>query len=137
MRFWRWRKMSWVLAIWTGIFLAWIIGGIASRPSQDCPPGDQFCVNASDAGTGIGVGLIIVFWFIGFVVLSLVWFMTRPRDRRECPVCGNDVKKGVTVCGLCGHDFKAALVTSRTAAPASAATAAVQPVHEETRDEIP
>ena len=46
--------MSWVLTIWTGIFLAGIISGIASRPSQDCPPGDQFCVNLSDAGTGIG-----------------------------------------------------------------------------------
>jgi hypothetical protein len=42
--------------------------------------------------------------FMGFVVLSLIWLMSRPKVR-TCPICGNDVNKGVTLCGSCGHDF--------------------------------
>ena len=33
----------------------------------------------TDIGTGIGVTLIGGLWFVGFLVLSIVWFMTRPR----------------------------------------------------------
>ena len=66
--------------------------------------GDQLCVDASDVGTGIGVALIVFLWFLGFVVLSLAWFMTR-RKGRTCPHCGDDVKKGRTTCKSCGYDF--------------------------------
>ena len=68
----RWRKMTWVIWIWNVIFLIWIIGGIADRPSQNCVKGDTLCQNASDAGTGIGVALIVILWFLGFIVLSLI-----------------------------------------------------------------
>jgi ribosomal protein L37E len=30
--------------------------------------------------------------------------MTRPKTR-DCPRCGNDVKKGVTVCDACGFNY--------------------------------
>jgi hypothetical protein len=96
--------MTWVLAVWNVLFLIWIIAAVSDRPSEDCPPGDQLCVDASDVGTGIGVVLIFLLWFIGFLVLSLVWFMTRPKGR-TCPHCGEDVKKGLTVCRKCGYDF--------------------------------
>lgn len=98
------RVMSWVLIIWNAIFLIWIIAGVADRPSQDCPSGDTLCQDASDVGTGIGVGLILVLWFMGFVALSLVWFMTRPKGRL-CPACGTTARKGETACRKCGHDF--------------------------------
>lgn len=100
--------MTWVLNLWNVIFLVWIIVGIADRTSKNCAKGDQLCINASDAGTSIGVGLIIVLWFLGFVVLSLVWFMSRPRHR-QCPRCGEDVKKGATACKKCGYDYATAL----------------------------
>jgi len=102
------RKMTWALWIWTVLFAVWIIVGISDRASKDCPPGDQLCRDASDTGTGIGVALIIILWFMGFVVLSLIWFMTRPRHR-ECPACGSNVRKGVTTCKECGYDYAAAL----------------------------
>ena len=105
------RKMTWALWIWTVLFAVWIIVGISDRASKDCPPGDQLCVDASDTGTGVGVALIIILWFMGFVVLSLVWFMTRPRHR-ECPACGSNVRKGVTTCKECGYDYAAALQQS-------------------------
>jgi hypothetical protein len=99
--------MSWAILIWTGIFILWTIVGVSDRASEDCPPGDQLCIDASDVGTGIGVALIWMLWFIGFLVLSIIWFMTR-RKGRVCPACGEDVKKGRTTCKKCGHDFAAA-----------------------------
>ncbi|WP_217924919.1 hypothetical protein [Miltoncostaea oceani] len=101
------RVSSWLIVIWSALFAIWIIAGISSRPSTDCPPGDQLCVDASDTGTAIGVGLIIVLWFIGFVVLSLIWLMTRSKGRL-CPACGTEAKKGVTRCSNCSFDFAAA-----------------------------
>jgi hypothetical protein len=101
------RAMSWVLIVWNAIFLIWIVGAVADRPSEECPPGDTVCQDASDVGTGIGVSLILIFWFMGFVALSLVWFMTRPKSRM-CPVCGTHARKGETSCRKCGHDFAAA-----------------------------
>jgi hypothetical protein len=89
----RWRKMTWVIWTVNALFLLWIIVGVSDRASKDCPPGDELCINASDAGTGIGVALIIMLWFFVFVVLAFVWLMTRPKHR-TCPVCGNDVKEG-------------------------------------------
>jgi hypothetical protein len=103
----KWRKMTWLIWIVNAIFLIWIIAGVSDRASEDCPPGDELCIEASDAGTSIGVALIIFLWFMVFVVLALVWFMTRPKHRM-CPACGNDVKKGQTKCPSCGHDFAAA-----------------------------
>jgi hypothetical protein len=96
--------MTWVLNIWNVIFLIWLIVGISDRASKNCPPNDHLCISASDAGTGIGVALIIILWLIGFLVLSIVWFMTR-RAGRVCPHCGEDVKKGRTTCKKCGYDF--------------------------------
>jgi len=103
-----WRIMTWLIWGWTALCALWVIVGIADRASEDCPPGDQLCVDASDAGTGIGVALIIMLWFMGFLVLSLIWFMTRPRSR-ECPACGSDVRRGLTSCSECGFNFAAPL----------------------------
>lgn len=80
----KWRKMTWAIHIVNALFLIWIIGGVATRPSKDCVADTYLskadCANASDAGTAIGVGLIIFFWFMVFVAMSLAWFMTRPRE---------------------------------------------------------
>ena len=84
----------------------WIGAGVAERPSKKCAPGDQLCQDASDVGTGIGVGLVVTLFVVGFVILSLIWLMTRPK-RRLCPSCGTDAKKGVTQCRKCGFDFAA------------------------------
>jgi rubredoxin len=58
-------------------------------------------------GTGIGVGLIIVLWALGDVILGVLWLVTKPH-KRYCPACGNTVRKGVMRCGSCGFDFKQA-----------------------------
>lgn len=109
-----WRKMTWVILIWCALIVVWAIAGGASgnhQSVQQCVSqgilSRQECQNAADAGTGIGVALILFIGFIGFVFLSLIWFMTG-RGRRDCPACGRGVKRGRTVCPSCGHDFAAA-----------------------------
>jgi hypothetical protein len=106
--------MSWVVIVWCVVILVWAIGGGASS-ANDCShqTGSAFlsaqgAKNACDAGTGLGVAVILLIGFFGFVFLSLIWFMTRPKGR-ECPVCGENVKRGTTVCRACGHDFRAAM----------------------------
>jgi hypothetical protein len=105
--------MTWVLIVWCAIILAWAIGGgISSANHCAQQAGDAYlsahaAQQACNAGAGIGVAAIIAIGFFGFVFFSLIWLMTRPKGR-ECPVCGTNVKRGVTVCGRCGHDFAAA-----------------------------
>lgn len=108
-----WRKMTWVVIIWCAIILIWAIAG-GSNAASDCghQAGSAYlsakdAKNACDAGAGIGVAAIVMVGFFGFVFLSLIWFMTRPKGR-ICPVCGERVKRGLTVCPSCHHDFAAA-----------------------------
>jgi Protein of unknown function (DUF2510) len=78
------RKMTWVLIILTVIMAAWAIGGgiAAGSECDEVRGGYQGAKEAGcEAGTAIGVGLIVLLWFMGFVVLSLIWFMTRPKDQ--------------------------------------------------------
>ena len=124
----RWRKMTWVLLIWTAIFAVWIVGGVNDASGHThaycVAHASQFlsvkdCETASDAGTAIGATLVFILWFLGFVVLGLVWLMSRPK-RRTCPHCGTDVKKGRTTCPSCAYDFvtrQAGVGSSSPAAP--------------------
>jgi hypothetical protein len=103
----RWRKMTWVLALWTALALVLIVAGAGNQPA--CPPGVANC-EAYQAGATIGTGLavtaILGVWFVGFIILSIIWFMTRPA-RRICPACGHEARKGQTICKKCGHAFAA------------------------------
>ena len=79
----RWRKMTWALLIWTALMVAAMIAGGSSGSGQpqDCGVLDaKTCNDASDAGTAIGVALLFVLWFMGFLALSAVWFMTRRKQ---------------------------------------------------------
>lgn len=97
--------MTWVLIIWSAFILLWAIGGAAGNECASEPTALE--QDACEAGTGIGVALILLIGFFGFAFFSLIWFMTRPKGR-ECPACGEHVKRGQTVCPECGHDFAAA-----------------------------
>lgn len=114
---WRpgWRKMTWAILIWSALMLLWIIVGIAGADNAEHCVNEtnrfldqQTCTDARDAGTGIAVAFLFFLWFIGFTVLSLIWFMTRPKGR-DCPACGEKVKKGRTVCPNCQFDFAASV----------------------------
>ena len=78
------RKMTWTIWAWNVLMAAWIIGGVSSAattPETNCGVLDtNTCNGAADVGTAIGAGLLVFLWFMGFVVLSLAWFMTRPKN---------------------------------------------------------
>ena len=101
--------MTWLIFIFTGLMFAWMIGG-ASANSDNCSEyavGTSLrgsCEAGTNIGTGIGITLIFGLWFVGFIILSIIWFMTRPK-RRVCPVCGNEARKNRTVCKKCGFNF--------------------------------
>ena len=74
------RKMTWVLIVWCALILIWAIAGGGSA-AEDCEnEATQSLQEACEAGTGIGILLILFIGFIGFVFLSLIWFMSRPRQ---------------------------------------------------------
>jgi hypothetical protein len=103
----RWRKMTWVLVLFTVLMGAWIASALGSQPA--CPPDvancDAYRAGAT-VGQGVGVALLFGIWFIGFIILSIIWFMTRPA-RRVCPAGGTETRKGQTVCKKCGYNFAA------------------------------
>jgi hypothetical protein len=118
--------MTWVIIIWSAFILIWAIaGGSDAANTDECKneateSARQLCEDATDVGAGLGVAAIFFLGFVGFIVLSLIWFMTRPKGR-ECPACGENVKKGKTACPKCGHDFAAAARgTSPTPTPPEA-----------------
>lgn len=107
----RWRKMTWTIIAWCVLMAIWIIGAIASADPESQCAREAYrgaCEAGSTAGTGIGVLALWFIWFFGFIILSLIWFMTRPKGR-ECPVCGENVKRGRTICPSCQYDFAAAV----------------------------
>lgn len=95
------RKMTWALWIWSALIVVWAIAGGSSAANKCAHSAYQ---NACNAGAGIGVGVILFVGFIGFVFLSLIWFMTKPHPR-ECPVCGMEIRRGATICVHCETDF--------------------------------
>lgn len=106
----KWRKMTWVVIAWCVLMAIWIVAALASGDSGECARETYrgACEAREDVSKGIGVIVLWFIWFFGFVALSLIWFMTRPKGR-DCPVCGEKVKRGLTQCPGCGHDFAAHL----------------------------
>lgn len=100
----RWRKMTWVLIIWSALILIWAIAGGGSAADDCSNEATQTAQDACEAGAGIGIAIILLIGFFGFVFFGLIWFMTRPKVR-ACPRCGDDVKKGEMRCTSCGFDF--------------------------------
>jgi hypothetical protein len=46
----------------------------------------------------------LIVWAVVNVVLYVLYRVTGGK-KRECPVCGQNVKKGLTVCPSCEFDF--------------------------------
>jgi hypothetical protein len=113
-----WRIMTYVVLLFNLIMLIWVIAGAASGSGQpsDCGTLDaQTCNDAQNVGTAIGVGLLIGLWVAGDIILGILWLVTNRKKSRDCPVCGRDVKKGLTVCRSCGYDFRTAASHTPTA----------------------
>ena len=106
-----WRIFTYIILIVNLLFLVWIIAGASSdndTSKKNCGGlSTKTCNDAQNVGKGIGVTLIIILWVLVDIILLVLWLITN-RKKRECPVCGHNVKKGQMQCSSCGHDFRAA-----------------------------
>jgi hypothetical protein len=90
--------MTWVLLAWTALIVVWVVsaGASSGESVDDCVAEGvltrQECQDATDVGTGIGVFLILVFGAIIFMVLALVWFMTRPKNDRDAAALAEEMR---------------------------------------------
>lgn len=75
----RWRKMTWVLIIWSALILIWAIAGGGAAADECAKQITQLEREACETGAGIGILLVLLIGFFGFVFFSIIWFMTRPR----------------------------------------------------------
>ncbi len=127
-----WRKMTWLLLIFTAVMFIWAVSAVNSEACSQYAQGTTArdnCELGEDIGTGIGVVFLFFVWLVGFFVLSVIWYMTRgatDRARRICPVCGTQPKTGQTVCKKCGYDFAAAAQSNAPYAPIVETTGRVQ-----------
>ncbi|MGB8942434.1 MAG: hypothetical protein WCD21_19660 [Streptomyces sp.] len=62
------------------VFLLWVIVGARSGAGtpDDCGPLDaQSCNDAENAGTAIGVGLVIVLWALVDIIVGITYAVVR------------------------------------------------------------
>lgn len=82
------RLFMWFFLAVQALFLIWIIAGASSSTTaKSCAnltgQALKTCQDASHVGTGIGVFLIIIFWVIVDILLTLVWAVVRLSSRRR------------------------------------------------------
>lgn len=61
-------------------------------------------VNGDDTANGLAIMVILFFLAILNTFLYVLYRVTGTK-KRECPACGKNVKKGLTVCPSCAFDF--------------------------------
>jgi hypothetical protein len=61
-------------------------------------------INADDTANGIGI-MVLIFWLAIMNTFLYVLYRITGTKKRECPACGQNVKKGLTVCPSCDFDF--------------------------------
>lgn len=107
----RWRKMSWALLAFTGIAILFIVAYAVSGTPESCSRSEspEACELGADTGRGVGIALVFCLWVIGFAVLSVIWFMTKPAQR-VCPACGTVARRKELRCRQCGFDFQGAVI---------------------------
>jgi hypothetical protein len=103
--------MTWAIWAWTVFFAVLLIAWSATVGStkNNC---NAACWGKVGGGVGASLHPILIIWLIVFLNLSIVCFTTRPQ-RRSCPHCGHDVRKGPTACKSCGYDSTTSTVSGR------------------------
>ncbi|WP_330239207.1 hypothetical protein [Streptomyces sp. NBC_00525] len=75
------RVFLWVFLAVQALFLAWIVAGVNGNDHPSCKglAGDALrtCQDAGDAGTAIGVGLIIALWVAADIILGITYGVYR------------------------------------------------------------
>jgi hypothetical protein len=76
------RVFLWVFLAVQVLFIIWIIGGAAKGHSAAVNCKNQYitqqqCETATDAGTAIGVGLVIAFWAFVDIIMGISYAVYR------------------------------------------------------------
>jgi hypothetical protein len=112
------RKATWAIIIWSVLMLLWAVS-VGDAVGDACTAelaNRGACQLGATLGGGLALSFILVVWLIGFLVLSVIWFMSRPQ-RRLCPACGHTAKRGEFTCRRCGFDFRTAATVQPPAGP--------------------
>ena len=88
------RPFGWVIIVLNVYFLYALFNGVSQLDSD----------GSGDTATGIYIFMFIIIWALINIVLYVLYRVTGGK-RRECPACGNSLKKGLTVCPSCNFDF--------------------------------
>lgn len=84
-----WRKMTWALIGWSALV---IVGGLAlaghtsNQLSSSCEQtldGGSLCQQVGSQAGAAQFDHILKIGVVGFLILSVIWFMTRPQSRRS------------------------------------------------------
>jgi hypothetical protein len=72
----------WVFLVVQVLFVIWVIAGAASGHSAAAGCHDRYlthaqCASAANAGTAIGVGIVIVLWAVVDVILGISYAVFR------------------------------------------------------------
>jgi hypothetical protein len=63
-------------------------------------------VDGTESDTALGLGfMFLMFWLAIMNVVLYVIYRVTGTKKRECPACGVNVAKGLTVCPSCNFDF--------------------------------
>lgn len=101
-----WRVFTYIILGINVLFVLWLVTGINSVAHGTCSGLDaQMCSGAKAVGGTIGAGIIVVLWFLVDVILGVLFLVTNRGRKRDCPACGQGVKRGVRVCRSCRYDF--------------------------------
>ena len=77
------RKATWAILAWTVLMAVGILAA-ALNIGTNCVglTGSDLSACQADAWIrgGIGLTLLLLLWFVGFVPLVIVWFVSRPRE---------------------------------------------------------
>lgn len=81
------RIFLWIFLAVQALFLFWIIAGVNGNDHASCKGmvGDALttCQGAGDAGTAIGVGLVIVLWVAVDIILGITYGVYRLARRQR------------------------------------------------------
>ena len=68
---------KWTFILFNVLMLIWLISGVSA--AQDVEAVTEAEKAGRDAGTAIGVGIIVTIWALGSVILGLFVLFTRPK----------------------------------------------------------
>ena len=63
-------------------------------------------IDSTDSDTALGLQfMVLMVWLAIMNVVLYVLYRITGCKKRQCPACGKNVKKGLTICPSCNFDF--------------------------------